>query len=55
MEKEDALDPTWVVIFPGDVQANSINRVGEMEMVAGVVYLFSATDSHIVAHINGWP
>lgn len=54
-DPEDALDPTWVVILSGEVQANSMGRVGEMEMVDGVVYLFSATDSNIVAQINGLP
>jgi hypothetical protein len=28
VDKEDALDPTWVVILPGEVQANSIARIG---------------------------
>lgn len=51
-EAEDALDPTWVVVLSGAVQANSFARVGEMETVDGVIYLFSATDSSIVAQIN---
>ena len=52
VDKEDALDPTWVVVLSGEVQANSFARVGEMETVNGVIYLFSATDSSIVAQIN---
>lgn len=55
VDKQDALDPTWVVILPGKVSANSLVRVGEMEPVNGVIYMFSATDSNIVAQINGLP
>jgi len=55
VDKQDALDPTWVVILPGEVSANSMARVGEMELVNGVIYMFSATDSSIVAQINGLP
>ena len=51
-DEQDGLDPTWVVVLPGEVQANSFARVGLMETVDGVIYLFSATDGHMVAHIN---
>ncbi len=55
VDQQDALDPTWVVILPGKVSANSLARIGEMELVNGVIYMFSATDSSIVAQINGLP
>lgn len=53
VDQQDALDPTWVVTLPGEVSANSMAQVGEMELVNGVIYMFSATDSTIVAQING--
>lgn len=55
VDRQDALDPTWVVTLSGEVSASSITRIDEMEMVNGVIYLFSATDSNIVAQINGSP
>lgn len=55
VDKQDALDPTWVVVFSGEVSANSLARIGEMELVNGVIYMFSATDGNIVAQINGLP